>query len=194
VEGTGPEVKQPMIKDDDEGGGFTGKRNKSWREIDARKGKSKYHSRQDDPAQQRIERSATYTRYKQAADSLFTGGALPEGLAKAFDPDGKRQAQKEAMAKLRELPDRKAWAAGVLEYLEQYPELPEDPYFLDSLLDHPREGVVAQALSRLEAMQEAGALKSKLPKSLDQRLKALELTSLDPDLQQRARTLRDQLR
>ena len=88
-----------MVKDDDDGGGFTGKRNKSWREIDARRGKSKYHSRQDDPAQQRIERSATYTRYKQAADSLFTGGALPEGLAKTFDPDGKRQAQKEASAR-----------------------------------------------------------------------------------------------
>ena len=86
-----------MVKDDDDGGGFTGKRNKSWREIDARRGKSKYHSRQDDPAQQRIERSATYTRYKQAADALFTGGALPEGLAKTFDPDGKRQAQKEAI-------------------------------------------------------------------------------------------------
>jgi hypothetical protein len=82
----------------------------------------------------------------------------------------------------------------VLEYLEQYPELPEDPYFLDSLLDHPRERVVDQALSRLEAMQEAGTLKSKLPKSLDQRLKSLELTSLDPELQQRARVLRDQLR
>ena len=79
-------MKKAMVKDDDDGGGFTGKRNKSWREIDARRGKSKYHSRQDDPAQQRIERSATYTRYKQAADALFTGGALPEGLAKTYGP------------------------------------------------------------------------------------------------------------
>src|SRR5262249_57702699 len=104
------------------------------RGMDAGGGKSKDDSGEDDPAQQRIERSATYTRYKQAADSLFTGGALPEGLAKTFDPDGKRQAQKEAMSKLRELPDRKAWAQGVIEYLEKYPELPEDPYFLHSLL------------------------------------------------------------
>src|ERR671916_2151666 len=95
-------------KDDNDGGGFSGKRNKTWREIDASRGKSKSHSRQDDPAQQRIERSASYTRYKQAADSLFTGGELPESLAKAFDPEGKRKAQKDAMLKLRELPDRKA--------------------------------------------------------------------------------------
>lgn len=179
---------------DDDGGGFTGKRNKSWREIDASRGKSKSHSRQDDPAQQRIERSASYTRYKQAADALFTGGELPEGLAKAFDPEGKRKAQKEAMLKLRELPDRKAWVQGVVEYLEKYPELPDDPYFLDSLLDHPKDRVVEKALGLLETMDGEGRLKGKAPKSLEQRLKSLELTSMDPEVQQRARTLREKLR
>ena len=105
--------------------------------MDAQRGKSKYHSRQDDPAQQRIERSASYSRYKIAADALFKGGELPEGLAKTFDPEGKRKAQREAMLELREM-DRKTWVQGVLDYLEKYPELPEDPYFLDSLLDHPQ--------------------------------------------------------
>src|SRR5262245_60419429 len=94
---------------DDRGGCCTRQRNESWPEIDAQRGKSKYHSRQDDPQQQRIERSATYERYKHAADSLFTGGELPESLAKSFDPEGKRKAQKDAMLKLRELPDHKAW-------------------------------------------------------------------------------------
>jgi hypothetical protein len=179
---------------DDEGGGFSGKRNKSWREIDAARGKSKSHSRQDDPAQQRIERSASYTKYKQAADALFTGGELPEGLAKAFDPDGKRKAQKEAMLKLRELPDRKAWVEGVAQYLEKYPELPEDTYFLDSLLDHPKDRIVDKALARLEELDNEGKLKAKLPKSLEQRLKSIELTSMDPDTQQRAKALREKVR
>src|SRR5436309_6030018 len=98
-------------RDRDDAGGFSGKRDKSYREIDAQRGKSKYHSRQDDPAQQRIERSASYEKYKQAADNLFTGGVLPQGLEKTFDPDGKRKVQKEAMMKLRESPDRKAWVA-----------------------------------------------------------------------------------
>lgn len=182
-------------RDDRDGGGFTGKRNKSWRELDASRGKSKSHSRQDDPQQQRIERSASYEKYKLAADSLFTGGALPEGLAKTFDPEGKRQAQKDAMTKLREsMSDRKAWAQGVIDYLEKYPELPEDTYFLDSLLDHPRERIVDKALSRLEALEEEGKLKTKLPKSLDQRLKSIELTSLDPEMQTRAKLLRDKVR
>lgn len=182
-----------MAKDKYDGGGFSGKRNKSWREIDASKGKSKYHSRQEDPSQQRLERSATYTRYKAAADALFTGGALPEGLAQTFDPDGKRQAQKDAMMKLREMPDRKSWAEGVVSYLEKYPELPEDVYFLDSLLDHPRDRIVDKALARLETMMEEGKLSTKVPQSLSQRLKSLELTSMDTEVQERAKTLREKL-
>jgi hypothetical protein len=184
-----------MAKDrDDDGSGISGRRNKSWREIDANRGKSKYHSRQDDPQQQRIERSHSYERYKQAADSLFKGGELPEGLAKAFDPEGKRKAQKEAMLQLREVTDRKAWSQAVVEYLEKYPELPEDPYFIDSLLDHPRDRVIEKALAHLEAMEAAGKLKQKLPKSLDQRLKSLELTSLDSEIQGRAKQLREKIR
>jgi hypothetical protein len=180
---------------DDDGGGFTGKRNKSWREIDAQRGKSKYHSRQDDPGQQKIEKSASYEKYKQAADALFTGGALPEGLKQTFDPEGKRGAQKEAMMKLREVPDRKAWVQGVVEYLEKYPELPEDAYFLDSLLDHPKERIVDKALARLEALQEQGKLVGqKVPRSLEQRLRSIEMTSTDPDAQQRAKALREKIR
>lgn len=182
-----------MPKRDDDGGGFSGSRNKSWREIDAGRGKSKSHSRHDDPAQQRIERSASYEKYKQAADSLFTGGELPQGLAEKFDPEGKRKTQKEAQRKLSEL-DRKDWVQGVIDFLEKYPELPEDPYFLDSLLDHPRERIVDKALSRLELLAEDGRLvKEKSPKSLDQRLKSIELTSLDPEMQGRAKGLRSKL-
>ena len=177
---------------DDDGGGFSGKRDRSWREIDAQRGKkSAYTSRQDDPKQQRIERSASYEKYKKAADSLFTTGAeLPKGLAEAFDPDGKRKVQKEAMNKLREVPDRKAWVQGVVEYLEAYPELPDDAFFLDSLLDHPKDRIVDKALTKLESLEGEGRLKEKAPKSLEQRLKSLEMTSGDPEVQTRAKDLR----
>jgi hypothetical protein len=190
-----------MARDRDGGGGgggdggFSGRRNKSWREIDAQRGKSRSHSRQDDPAQQRIERSPTYEKYKQAADALFTGGELPEGLAKTFDPEGKRKAQKDALVKVREsADDRKLWVQSVLDYLEKYPELPEDPYFLDSLLDHPRERIVDKALGKLEELEAAGKLKTKVPTSLEQRLKSVELTAGDPETQERAKALRAKLR
>lgn len=182
-----------MAKKDDDSSGFTGRRSKSWREIDARSGKSKYHSRHDDKDQQKLERSASYQKYKSAADALFSGGELPEGLAKTFDPEGKRKAQKEAMMKLREM-DRKTWVQGVIDYLEKYPELPEDAYFLDSLLDHPRERIVDKSLARLEGLAEEGKLKGKVPGSLQERLKSIELTSTDPDLQSRAKALRERIR
>lgn len=182
-----------MARDkDDSGSGITGKRNKSWREIDARGGKSKYGSRQDDAKQQKVEKSPTYEKYKKAADALFTpGAALPEGLAAAFDPEGKRKAQSEAMMKLREAPDRKSWVQGVIDYLEKYPELPEDAYFLNDLLDHPRDRIVDKSLAKLEAIHAEGKLKgSKLPPSLKQRLTGLELTSMDPDIKARAKALK----
>ncbi|MDC0710887.1 hypothetical protein POL68_20610 [Stigmatella sp. ncwal1] len=181
-------------KDDNEGGGFSGKRTKTWREIDAQRGKSRSHSRQDDPAQQRIERSASYQKYKTAADALFTGGELPQGLAEKFDPDGKRKAQKAAMQKLAEAETRQDWVQGVIAYLEKYPDLPEDAYFLDSLLDHPRERISDKALAKLEALEAEGKLKTKVPKSLDERLKSIQLTSMDPDMQGRAKALREKLK
>lgn len=177
-------------KDRDDEAGISGKRKKTWRELDAQRGKSKYNSRQDDPGQQRIERSASYEKYKKAADSLFAGGELPKGLAETFDPEGKRKAQKEAMQKVNEAPDRKAWVERVVAFLEQY-DMPEDAYFLDSLLDHPKDRIVDKALGRLEVLAKDGRLpREKAPKSLPQRLRSLEMTSMDPDVQQRAKVLR----
>ncbi len=179
---------------EESGSGISGKRDKSWREIDAQRGKSKYHSRQDDPAQQRLERSPTYEKYKKAADSLFTGGALPEGLAETFDPEGKRKEQKEAMLKVTEAPDRKAWVERAADFVAKFPQLPDDAYFLDSLLDHPKDRIVDKALGKLEALQEEGRLpREKAPKSLEQRLRSLEMTSTDSDVQQRAKALRVKL-
>ncbi|WP_158501979.1 hypothetical protein [Vitiosangium sp. GDMCC 1.1324] len=48
----------------------------------------------------------------------------------------------------------------------------------------------------LEGLAAKGKLlvKTKVPKSLDQRLKGIELTSSDPDTQGRAKALREKLR
>ncbi|MFO0597915.1 MAG: hypothetical protein U0228_21615 [Myxococcaceae bacterium] len=180
-------------KDEDDSTGFTGKRKKSFREMDAQRGKSKYHSRQDDPQQQRIEKSASYEKYKKAADALFSGGALPQGLEATFDPDGKRKEQKAALKKVTEAPDRKAWAERSVEYIEKY-DLPDDAFFLDSLLDHPKDRIVDKALARLELLAEDGRLsREKAPRSLEQRLKTQEMTNLDTDVQARAKALRTKL-
>jgi hypothetical protein len=175
---------------DDDSTGFTGKRRKTYRELDAQRGRSKYQSRQDDPGQQRIERSASYEKYKKAADAIFSGGALPEGLATTLDPEGKRAEQKEALKAIADCGDRKEWARLVLEFKERYP-LPDDPFFLDSLLDHPKDSIVAAALTSIEALVREGRLThGKGPRSLEQRLRSLEMTSLDTEIAARARALR----
>ncbi len=182
----------PKERDDDTG--ISGKRKKSWRELDAQRGKSKYGSRQDDPQQQKVEASPTYERYKKAADALFTGAPLPEAMAEKFDPENKRKEYKAAMLKVTESPDRKAWVDRAAEFFAQFPELPDDAYFLDSLLDHPKERLVDKALLKLESLEGEGKLpRPKTPKSLDQRLRALQMTSMDADVQQRAKVLREKL-
>ncbi len=179
-------------KQADEETGISGKRKKTWRELDASRGKSKYGSRQEDAGQQRIENSPNYGKALKAADALFTpGAALPEAVAAQIDPDNKRQAQKDAMLRVTEAGDRKLWTERVVEYFTKYPDMPEDPYFLDSLLDHPKDRIVDKALAKLEALGEEGKLvRAKTPRSLEQRLRALEMTSMDSEVQARAKALR----
>jgi hypothetical protein len=176
---------------DDDGTGITGKRKKSWREMDKNRGRSSHVNREEERTKERVQRSDAYERYKKGLDALFTpGGQLPGGLEQTFDPEGKRKVQREAMQQVTEAPDRKAWAERVLEYLEKYPELPDDAYFLDSLLDHPKDRIVDKALGKLETLEADGRLKGKAPRSLEQRLKSIEMTNGDPDTQARAKVLR----
>src|SRR6185436_451776 len=99
------------------------------------------------------------------------------------------------LTKVQESETRADWVKAVIEYLEKYPELPDDAYFLDSLLDHPRERIVDKALGRLETLQEEGKLVGqKIPRSLEQRLRSIEMTSTDPDTQARAKALREKIR
>lgn len=181
-------------RSDEGGGGITGKRTKSWRDLDARRGTSRHVNREEERQQERLQKSDAYEKYKKGLDALFTGGALPQGLEQTFDPEGKRKAQKEAMQRVAEAADRKQWAERVVEYLEKYPELPDDAFFLDSLLDHPRDRIVDKALARLETLAADGRLpKEKTPRSLEQRLRTIEMTSLDDEMKLRAKALRTRL-
>ena len=155
-----------MAKDrDDDGGGFTGKRNKSWREIDAARGKQQVPLAPGRPRAAADRAQRQLRQVQGAADALFTGGELPEGLAKTFDPEGKRKAQKDAMLKLRELPDRKAWVQGVRGLPGEVPGAARGRYFLDSLLDHPRERIVDKALAKLEAAARRASSRRRCPRA-----------------------------
>ena len=180
--------------EDDDNSGFSGKRKKTWREIDANRNKSPHVSRQESKETSKIARSHSYEKYKKAADAIFTQGELPPALAEQFDSQGTRKAFRETLQKLMQPDDRASWIKGVIQFVEQYKELPDDIYFLDSLLDHPKEKIVAKALSHLEGWLNNGKPLPKCPPSLEQRLKSIELGSLDEELQAQAKRLREKLR
>jgi len=166
---------------------------RSWREID--KGRDKGFSRgraKEERDQEKMQRSPVYTQYKAQVSKLFEGGEIPEMLRDKLDPTGEGRAREELLKRIKKVAteDRKAWSEAVKEYAEKY-EMPEDPYMLVEWLDHPRDGVIEKSLAKLEQMAAGGLLSGpKVPKSLDQRLRALELTGTDPDLQARAKALR----
>jgi len=180
--------------DDNNDSGYTGKRRKTWREIDANRNRSHHVSRQESKDTSKIARSPSYEKYKKAADAIFSQGELPPALAEKFDAQGTRKAFQNSLRKLMQPEDRASWVKGVLEFFEQYDTLPDDIYFLDSLLDHPKEKIVSKALDHLELLLQKTNPPPKCPPSLKQRLKSIELGSLDDALQTQAKRLREKLR
>jgi hypothetical protein len=178
-------------RDDDE------RPKRSWREIDKmRDGTGSRRRSSEDRAQERTQRGAAYGQYKAQAAKLLGGAELPEALREKLDPTGELRARDELLKRVKKLAgeDRKGWAEAVREYVEKF-ELPDDAFLLTEWLDHPRDRIVEKALGKLEALVESGALaKKRPPAALEQRLRGLELTGGDPEVQQRARTLRERLR
>lgn len=179
------------------GGGDDDRPRKSWREIDRARGKSA-HTSSDKPdfARERLERSQAYREYKSNLDKFFEGGATaaPDGLKALLDPTGEKSARAKAIEAIQKASaeDRKKWSELVKAFVEEH-ELPPDPYLLTEFLGHPRERVADKALARIEGLVEEGQLK-KVPPSLDQQLRSLELTADDEELRERAKVLREKLR
>jgi hypothetical protein len=178
-----------MPRDND---GYDDKPKRSWSEIDKmRDGKRSGGGSSSSGSRQKLEKSATYGRYKSAADAFFSGEALPDVLAEKLDPTGEGRARKDALQKVKDAEDFKTFATLSKAYVEKH-GLFEDPYLLDRLLGHPNEGLVLKALEKLSAMLAEGVLKA--PKSLPERLKSLELGSDSPEVQDTAKALAKALR
>ena len=171
---------------------------RSWREIDRMRDKSSGgRSSGGRPAQQqeRLERSQAYRQYKANLDKFFSGtGSAPEGLKGLLDPTGEKSARTKAIEEIQKASaeDRRRWSELVKEFVAQH-ELPEDPFLLTEFLGHPREAVAAKALEKLASLVADNRIK-KVPASLDQQLRSLELTADDDAIKAAARSLREKLR
>ncbi|HWV39772.1 MAG TPA: hypothetical protein VN033_14980 [Vulgatibacter sp.] len=170
---------------------------RSWREIDRlRSGARRGSSGERPGSRERLERSQAYREYKSNLDKFFEGGvtAAPEGLRGLLDPTGAKSARAKAIQEIQKASaeDRRRWAELVKAFVEEQ-ELPPDPYLLTEFLGHPRESVASKALAKLRELWDEGQLK-KVPHSLDQQLRSLELTADDDELKDDAKALREKLR
>lgn len=171
---------------------------RSWSEIDKMrtKGGSSARQRQEQRAQERMERSPVYEQYKAKVSKLLSGEDMPDMVREKLDPSGALKARDELMKRIKKVAteDRKAWSEAVAEYVTKF-EMPEDAYMLVDWLDHPRDGVVEKSIDALDKLAEAGLLSGpKRPKSIDQRLRSLEMMGSDPDVQAKAKALRERLK
>lgn len=170
--------------------GYDDRPKRSWSEIDKmRDGKRSGGS--SSGSREKLEKSAQYSRFKSAADQFFSGNLLPDALAEKVDPTGEGRARKDALKKLKDTEDFRAFATAAKEYVEKY-GIPDDPYLLDRLVGHPNEGMVTKALERIGQLLDEKAFK--VPKSLPERLKSIEVGSDSPELQDAAKALAKRLR
>lgn len=175
-----------MARRDDDG---TDRPKKSWSEIDkARDGKrgGGAGGAKPDRDQQRFERSHQYAKYKAAADKFFSGDVIPEPLADRVDPTGENRQRVDALKKLKVEDDFKRFCDLAKDFIEKH-GMPEDGYVLDRLLTHPSAAMVKKSLEQLTKLISSGELVP--PKSLAERLRSLELTADDPDVQDGAAAL-----
>src|SRR4051812_33506117 len=95
-------------RDDD---GYDDRPKRSWSEIDKmRDGKRSGASRGETRDREKLEKGQTYSRFKTAADEFFSGKTTPDVLAEKMDPTGEGKARKEALKKLRDTEDFRAFA------------------------------------------------------------------------------------
>ena len=171
--------------------GYDDRKKRSWSEVDKMRDGKRSRSSGSSPGERaRVEKSASYGRLKSAADAFFSGNLMPDSLAEKIDPTGEGKARKEALAKLRAIDDFRAFATAAKEYVEKH-GLFDDPFLLDRLLGHPNESLVLKALGRIGELLTEGTFK--VPKSLSERLKSLEIGSDDPEVQASAKALRARL-
>lgn len=170
---------------------------RSWREIDKLRTKGGGRAKaQEERAQERMERSPMYEQYKAKVARMLGGEEMPDVVREKLDPTGAMKARDELLKRIKKVfgEDRKQWSELVVEFIDKF-ELPEDAYLLVEWLDHPKDRVVEKALNALEAMAAAGVLVgSKKPKSIEERLRSLEMLGTDPDVQAKAKALRERLR
>ena len=169
---------------------------KSWREIDAQRGRSSHHGSSDQSkrAEQRRQSSQAYRSYKSQLNKLFEGGAVPDALKSKLDGDGisqKKAMQKKALQDVLDAKSAKERAKALNRYREAY-AFPQDEEVLAKLLELEDEPeIVVEALQTIGRLKDEGLLKR--ASSLKARIKTAQMTIDDDDVHAEAKALLQKL-
>ena len=168
----------------------------SWRERD-RRNDSSAHRRDERPSggrrrNNRVE-SAT-AAYKRKLDAFFDQGVVPEHLKDKL-PAGESEGPSERQKHIRAIRSSKTGRAleKAVDALRKDFGLPDDMEILLRVLEHSKDPVLLDAITRIEAYIETGQQVPK-KKLFAQRLAGLEYSSFDPRVQRKAVALARKLR
>jgi len=172
-------------------GNFMGDK-KSWREIDRQREKGGSRDERRGGRTPRIE-SATAS-YKRQLDAFFDKGVVPEHLKDKL-PESSAKGPSERQVLLREIRDSKGGKAlekSLDRFLDTY-ELPDDPTFWLSALEHSKDAVLSRVLVAISEYLDTGMPLPRKGRFIE-RLKGLEFTSFDPRVQAKSMALVNRLR
>ena len=165
---------------------------KSWREIDRQRDGSTHRREERSLGRGGSRRGAEYEsrKYKSELERAFSGGGLPELLAKKLDqaPGGSQLKVRQGLVKqIRNAADPKEAAELITELWEQEGELPRSEDVLIPAVEHPSEEIALAAIKLLADLVEQGLVKRQA--ILKTRLQGLAGIVDDPDVDQAARAL-----
>ncbi len=173
----------------------------SWRERDRKKDGSA-HRRDEAAPRGAPARVATATaQYKRQLDALFDRGEVPEHLkdklpapeAAGGDPEAKERVR--LTRAVRQAPSGPELVKALDALREKLGAVPEDLELVLRFLEHPKDAVLAEALTHIEHAVEMGnPLPKTAKKTFVTRLDGIAVTSFDPRVQARAAALVSKLR
>ena len=159
---------------------------KTWREKDRGRDRSA-HRKDERPSRGAARATETATAsYKRQLDKFFDKGVVPAHLKdRLADTPTTGAGERQVLMRAVFAADAgKPLVKALNAFLAKH-ALPEDPKFLLLALDHPKDDVILEALTQLDAYAQTGQAIPRKP-VLKAKLEELEFSSFDPRVQRTA--------
>lgn len=158
---------------------------KSWRDID--RGRDRSRHREGERRGTGRGAASASAAYKRQLDRFFDKGELPAHLKDKLgeQPMGEAGERQRLMRAVFAASGGRPLVKALDAFLAEHAMPEEDPKFLLLALEHPKDAVILEALTALDAWAESGQA---IPRKtlLKSKLEELEFSSFDPRVQRAA--------